>query len=330
MQSVSLAAAEIQKGAVDVLWLSENDVARLLSPQKLIDALAGGFRRLALDAMQAPARPEIRVPGKGFSLAMPAWSEGTNIAVKVVNVFDGNIRLGLPSHLALISLFDAATGMPLCIMDGTHITAMRTAGAAVLAVRELARPDAAVATVIGAGVQAREHLRLLSFARKFREIRLASLIASDAARLAAMFPGVRAVPDAAEAVRGSDVVCLATHSPDPVIDVQWIRPGAHVSSVGYFPPRGELPVDLPRHHALFVETAESFAPPPTGCAELQGIDPRRGTCLGDVLLGRKPGRASTEQITVYKAMGTAMEDLVCAELVYSEAKKRGIGQTVVL
>ncbi len=330
MRSVSPAAAEIQKGAVNVLWLSEGDVARLLSPQKLIDALADGFRRLALGAVQAPARPEIRVPGAGFSLAMPAWSEGMNLAVKVVNVFDGNIGLGLPSHLALINLFDAATGMPLCVMDGTHITAMRTAGAAVLAARELARPDAGVATVIGAGVQAREHLRLLSLARKFREIRLASLIASDAARLAAMFPGVCAVPDVAEAVRSSDVVCLATHSPEPVIDSQWIRPGTHVSSVGYFPPHGELPADLPRRHALFVETIESFAPPPTGCAELQGIDPRHGTCLGDALLGRKPGRSSTEQITVYKAMGTAMEDLVCAELVYSEAKKRGIGQTVLL
>jgi ornithine cyclodeaminase/thiomorpholine-carboxylate dehydrogenase len=324
----SVAAAEIKRGEIDVLWLGEAEVAQLLLPQKVLEALADGFRRLAMGGVQVPPRPELRVPGAGFSLAMPAWAEGTNIAVKVVNIFDGNIALGLPSHLALINLFDARTGMPVCVMDGTYITAVRTAGAAILSVRELAREEASIATVIGAGVQAREHLRLLPLVRKFQEIRLASLVPSDAERLAARFPDVRAVRDVAEAVRDSDVVCLATHSPEPVIQSAWIRPGAHVSSVGYFPPRGELPPDLPRRHDLFVETMDSFAPPPIGCAELQGIDGRHGTCLGEVLLGRKPGRVSPEQITVYKAMGTAMEDLVSAEVVYAEALRRRVGQSV--
>jgi ornithine cyclodeaminase/alanine dehydrogenase-like protein (mu-crystallin family) len=266
----------------------------------------------------------------GFSLAMPAWAEGMNIAVKVVNVFDRNIGTGLPSHLALVNLFDARTGVPVCVMDGTYITAVRTAGAAILSVRELARQDASVATVIGAGVQAREHLRLLPLVRQFKEIRVASLVFSDAKRLAEKFHGVRAVRDVEKAVRSSDVICLATHSPDPVIESGWIRPGAHVSSVGYFPPHGEMPPDLPRLRKLFVETRESFSPPPVGCAELQGLDPQHGICLGDVLLGRKPGRVIPDQITVYKAMGTAMEDLVTAELVYAEAKRRGIGHLVPL
>lgn len=321
-------AAEILKGALEVLWLSETNVAQLLSPQELLDALADGFRLLAKGDVQAPARPEVQVPGLGFSLAMPAWVEGMNIAVKIVNVFDCNHGLGLPSHLALINLFDARTGAPVCVMDGTHITAVRTAGAAILSVKELARRDARIATVIGAGVQAREHLRLLPLVREFEEIQLVSLVFSDAERLAERFHGVRAVRNVEEAVRRSDVVCLATHSPEPVIQTGWVRPGAHVSSVGYFPPHGEMPRDLPRKHKLFIETIDSFSPPPVGCAELQGLDLRHGTCLGEVLLGRKSGRDNPEQVTVYKAMGTAMEDLVAAQIVYAEAKRRRVGQVV--
>jgi ornithine cyclodeaminase/thiomorpholine-carboxylate dehydrogenase len=322
------AAAEIRKGSIKVLCLSEDEVAALLDPRELLDALADGFRRLAQGEVQTPARPEIRIPGAGFSLAMPAWSEGTNVAVKVVNVFDGNLGRGLPSHLATINLFDPRTGAPRCIMDGTHITAMRTAGSAVLSVRELARADAQTVTVIGAGVQGREHLRLLPLVRAFQDIRLASLNVAEAQRLASHFPNVRAVADIEAAVRESDVICLATHAPDPVIDADWVRPGTHVTSVGYFPPHGELPFDLPRRHRLFVETADAFAPPPVGCAELQGLDLGRGTCLGDMLLGRRPGRDSAEQVTIYKAMGTAMEDLVAAELVYAKARQRRVGTVV--
>jgi ornithine cyclodeaminase/thiomorpholine-carboxylate dehydrogenase len=322
------AAAEIRKGDLDVLCLSEADVAQLLDPRELLDVLADGFRRLALGKVQAPARPEVQVPGLGFSLAMPAWTEGMTIAVKVVNVFEGNLALGLPSHLAIINLFDPRTGAPLCMMDGTHITAMRTAASAVLSVKTLARPDARTVTVIGAGVQAREHLRLLPLARAFADIRLASLHFTEAEQLAARFAGVHAVNDVEGAVRESDVVCLATHSAEPVIHSDWIRPGTHVTSVGYHPPRGELPFDLPRHCRLFVESGESFAPPPVGCAEMQGLDASHGTCLGDILLGRRPGRESANQVTLYKAMGVAMEDLVAAELVYRGAQRRGVGRVV--
>jgi ornithine cyclodeaminase/alanine dehydrogenase-like protein (mu-crystallin family) len=323
-------AAEIEKGPVPVRWLGEDDVVELLPPQRLFEALRDGFCRLANGEVQVPARPEISVPGAGFSLAMPAWAEGTNIAIKVVNVFDRNIAVGLPSHLALISLFDARTGLPVCVMDGTHITAVRTAGAAVLAAGELARRNASIVTVVGAGVQAREHLRLLPMIRKFDEIRVASLVFADAERLAAKFPGVRAVPDIEGAVRKADIICLATHSPEPVILSEWVRSGAHVSSVGYYPPRGELPFELPRRHQVFVETLDSLAPPPIGCSELRGLDQHSVVCLGDVLSGRKPGRTRSDQVTVYKAMGTAMEDLVTAEVVFAEARRRGIGQIVTL
>lgn len=313
-------AAEIFKGDVHVMTLSEADVMRLLDPMALLDGLADGFAALARGEVQSPPRPEIAVPGRGFLLSMPAWRPGLPIAVKMVAVFDGNFSIGLPNHLAFIALFDPDTGMPLCVMDGTFITAIRTAASAVLSVRMLAREEARVAAVIGAGVQGREHLKLLPLVRDFAEIRVASLVHDDAVRLARTGPRGRAVESVREAVEGADVVCLASHSHAPVIEKDWIAPGCHVTSVGYTPPRGELPVDLARAASLFVEDRSAFEPPPVGCGELQGLDPLSATPLGDVLLGRAPGRASAAETTVYKAMGLAMEDLVAAHLVHERAK----------
>lgn len=330
MQPPPKSAAEIDKGEIRVLSLNEGEVRRLIDPSALLDALAEGFQALSLGRVQAPGRPEVTIPGRGFSLAMPAWMEGMNVTVKIVNVFEENLARGLPNHLAVINLFEPTTGLPVCIMDGTHITAIRTAASAVLSVRLLARTDARVATLVGAGVQGREHLRLLPLVRGFEEIRIASLHPEDAKRLARLHPRARPVTDLEGAVRDSDVVCLATHSYEPVIEPGWLRPGIHVSSVGYAPPHGELPVDLAREHALFVETEDAFQPPPVGCAELAGIDPSLGTPLGDVLTGRRPGRVSDRQITVYKAMGIAMEDMVAAHLAFENAKRTGAGRTLVL
>jgi len=261
---------------------------------------------------------------------MPAWMAGMHLTVKIVNVFKGNIARAIPSHLATIHLFDPQTGMPVCVMDGTYITAVRTSGSAVLSVRELARRDARVATVVGAGVQAGQHLHLLPLVRDFTEIRVASKEFADAQALAALHPGVVAVSDLEAAVRSSDVVCLATHSYQPVIATEWLRPGTHVSSVGVAPPGGELPIELVGRASLFVETRDAFAPNPVGSCELDGIDPQTGTELGEMLLGLRPGRTSADQITVYKAMGVAMEDLVAADLAYREAVRRGLGRAVAL
>lgn len=313
-----------------MLVLGEADVIALLDLATLIDGLAAGFKAMARGEIQTPARPEISVPGKGFSLAMPAWQEGMAMAVKVVNVFEGNLEIGLPNHLATISLFDPMTGAPLCVMDGTYITGVRTAASAVLSVRELARPDARIVTLIGAGVQGREHLKLLPLVRDFDEIRIASLHFEDAERLARLDPRARPVKDVAAAVRSSDVVCLASHSGEPVIDSDWLRPGTHVSSVGYAPPRGEMPFDLARKARLFVETTEAFKAPPVGCAELVGIDPRTATTMGDMLNGREAGRTSAEEITLYKAMGIAMEDLVAAHIVHTRALAENRGQHVII
>jgi len=319
------AAFEIAKGPRTVLTLSEAGVEQHISLSRLLDGLQDGFRALELGQVQSPPRPQVTVPGKGFSLAMPAWRPGMPIAVKVVNVFDANLALGLPNHLAMLMLFDADTGAALCVMDATYITGIRTAASAVLSARLLAREDARVATIIGAGVQGREHLRLLPLIRDFERINVCSLHHDEAERLARRAPAARAVADVEAAVRESDIVCLATHSATPVIDASWVKPGTHVSSVGYHPPVGELPAALARGHRLFVETLDAFDAPPVGCAELAGLDRTRATTLGAVAAGQAAGRAGRDEVTVYKAMGVAMEDLVAANLAYEAALKAGGG-----
>jgi alanine dehydrogenase len=319
------AAFEVKKGIRQVMTLSEADVETYLDPRELLTGLEDGFRGLELGEVQSPHRPKLSVTGKGFSLAMPAWRPGMQLMVKIVNVFDGNLNFNLPNHLALINLFDPNTGATSCVMDGTYITGIRTAASAVLSARMLSRSGSRIATVIGAGVQGREHVRLLPLIRDFERINVCSLRFEDAQKLAALSEIARATADVEAAVRESDIVCLAAHSATPVIRSEWVKGGAHVSSVGYYPPHGELPKDLASKYRLFVETLDAFQPTPVGCGELAGLDPSTGTTLGAVALGRKPGRLTDAEITVYKGMGVAMEDMIAANLAYQRAKREGGG-----
>src|SRR5262249_17382522 len=154
---------------------------------------------------------------------------GMQICVKVVTVFDGNLARGLPNHLAVIDLFDPETGAVTCVMDATYITGVRTAAAAVVSHRLLARADGRIATIVGAGVHAPRHLRLLPLVPALDEIQVCSLELAHAERLARLHPRARAVGDVRAAVERSDVVCLATDSPTPVIEAGWVRAGTHVS-----------------------------------------------------------------------------------------------------
>jgi len=322
------AAFEVGKGPQKVIVLSEEQVARLLDPHDLLHALESSFGALARGEVQCPPRPQISVPGRGFSLAMAAWQPGMQICVKVVNVFDGNLQLGLPNHLAIVNLFDPQTGAATCVMDATYITGIRTAAAAVLSHKLLSRPGSRVATIVGAGVQAREHLRLLPLVRDLDEIQICSLEFEHAERLAQLHPNARAVRACEHAIRRSDIVCLATHSPAPVIEAAWVGPGTHVSSVGYHPPLGELPIALARESRLFVETMDAFAAPPVGCAELNDVSSTTAATLGEVVNDPRRGRSAESEITVYKAMGIALEDMVAANLVYRSAQRSGAGASI--
>src|SRR2546429_2648137 len=159
---------------MDILMLNETEVQRLLDPDALLDALAGGFRALSEGLVDAPKRIGVTVPNTGCLLAMPAYQHDRAIGVKLVSVVHHNERFGCPSHQALICLFDPETGTPLSFMDGNYITALRTAGAAALATRLLARKDTRVLAIVGAGVQGRAHPTMLSRVRQFSEIPVAS------------------------------------------------------------------------------------------------------------------------------------------------------------
>jgi ornithine cyclodeaminase/alanine dehydrogenase-like protein (mu-crystallin family) len=295
--------------------LSRSEVESVLDPEALLEAVAEGFMALSSGAVEAPPRQAVAADGGSF-LTMSGRRAGAPVAVKLVGVFPGNVELGLEPHPAVICLFDASTGRPLALMDGEAITGLRTATGSALSVRALAREDARVLAVVGSGVQARAHLRLLPLVRDFTDVRLVARDPSAPARL-----GV-----ASGTVEGADVVCLCTSSSSPVLSS--VAPGTHVTSVGFAPPGGELDPALAASSRLFVETRMAFSPPPAGCAELAGLDPSVGTELGAVLAGRAEGRASREDVTVYKAMGHIAEDAAAAELVYRAALEAGVGQDI--
>jgi ornithine cyclodeaminase/alanine dehydrogenase-like protein (mu-crystallin family) len=256
---------------------------------------------------------------------MVGYMPGAGLAAKLVSVFPQNDQRGLPSHQAFITMFDEHDGTPLALMDGTYITAIRTGGAAAVAARALAREDARVLAILGAGVQGRSHLETFPRVREFAEIRVASRDTGKAAALAARHPRARAVASFEAAVRGADVVACCTDTREPIIGREWLKAGAHVSSVGgTFGP--ELDAATLAEASVFVEwRGAATTAPPAGARELQGFDVERLTEVGEVLAGMRPGRRFAGELTVYKSTGHAVEDLAAARLVYDRANAEGAG-----
>ena len=311
--------------------LSQAEVTALLDLDRLLDALEEGFRAVSSGKVEVPGRTAVTTEHDGWLGTMPGYGAGLGLGVKLVSVFPHNDAAGLPSHQALIALFDPATGSPVAVMDGTRITAIRTAGAAAVSTRHLARKDSRVLAIIGAGVQGHAHLEIFPRVRDFQEIRIASRAIDSARKLAALNPKAHAVESFEEAARGADVIAMCTHSSTPVVKREWVGRGTHVTSVGYSAPHGELDRALADAANLFVESrAAAFSAPPAVCMELAGMDPEKASEMGEVLLGKRPGRGSDDEITVYKSMGHAVEDLAASGLVYREAKARGAGSSVEL
>ena len=255
---------------------------------------------------------------------MPGYLPGTALEAKLVAVFPGNHERGLPSHQALIALFDEETGVPLCVMDGTVVTAVRTGATAAVAARALARDDARTVAILGAGVQGRSHLDAFASLFELDEIRVASRTARHADELAELDPRARAVGSFEAAVRGADLVCCCTDAAEPVISREWLDPGTHVSSVGV---GAEVDPATVGAASIFVEwRGAAEHPPPTGSAELQGLDPSTIAEIGEVLAGDRPGRRSDEELTLYKSTGHAVEDAAAARLVFDRARVEGAGQ----
>ena len=310
-----------------MLFLSRKEVEQLFDPYELLTVLEEGFKALSDDQLNVPPRNQAVAP-KGILVGMPAYMPGRHMSVKLVTVFHENKTV--PAHQATITLFDSDTGSPIAFIDGEYITAMRTAAGAILSVKYLARKDSNSLAIVGAGVLGHAHLKMIGTLSGIEEIWIASKDFSQAQALASHDSRSRAADSVQEAVSHADIVCLCTSSAEPVIQADWLREGAHVSSVGYRPPGGELPRDLVESSHIFVESKVAFNAPPVGCSELQGLDPESGTELGDVLSKRRPGRMSEKETTIYKSMGNAMEDLVAANLVYQKAIIQKTGTTIEL
>ncbi len=308
----------------ELLYLTRSDVERLLDVDAMLDALAAALVIYSSGKASVPPRTAVRLDG-GLLGVMPGHVPGVALETKLVSVFPGNEEHGLPSHQALIALFDENTGAPQALMDGTYITAIRTGGTAAVAARVLARHDAAVLAILGAGVQGWSHLHTFPRVRDFKEIRVASRNAERARDLAARDPRARAVGSFEEAVRGADVIACCTDSRQPVLQRGWLKAGAHLSSVGgTFGP--ELDAATVAASRVFVEWRGAVTnPPPAGAHELQGMDPSRVTEVGEVLAGTKPGRVGDDEITLYKSTGHAVEDAATARLVYDRARESGAG-----
>jgi len=309
----------------ELLYLGRADVESLLDVDAMLDALADVLVIYSSGAASVPPRTALRLGDRGLLGLMPGHVPGVALEAKLVTVFPANDEHGLPSHQGLIALFDEITGSPLAVMDGTYITAIRTGGTAAVAARVLAREDAQVLAILGAGVQGLAHLETFPRIRDFKEIRIASRNADRAKDLAKRSLHARAVESFEDAVRGADVVACCTDARQPILRREWLKRGAHVSAVGgTFGP--EVDAETVRASRVFVEWRGAVTnPPPAGAHELQGLDPEHVTEVGEVLAKKKPGRRSDDEITLYKSTGLAVEDAATARLVFDRARAVGAG-----
>ena len=291
--------------------LDEAAVDRLLRMEEVIPAMERALADFSSGKAVQPVRTMLPVAEhKGFLGLMPAYT-GTALGTKLVAFYPHNTDV--PTHHATILLFKPETGEPLVTMDGRLITEVRTAAVSAVATEFLARPDASVLAIIGSGVQARSHLEALRLVRDFREVRVWS------PRRAAAFAeehGVRAAAAAEEAVRGADVVVTATTSPTPVLSGEWLSPGVHINAVGAPRPNWrELDDEVLRRSRVYVDSREA-AQKESGDVIAAG---EISAEIGEVTAGTKPGRRSAEEITLFKSLGLAVEDVATAELVYRKA-----------
>jgi ornithine cyclodeaminase/alanine dehydrogenase-like protein (mu-crystallin family) len=320
-----------------VLVLSARDVQELLDLDRLVDAVETAMVDLSAGRVSMPCRVAAQVADRHALLAaMPAFLPSAHALVtKLVSLFPDN--RAAPTHQAVICCFDADTGTPAALMDGTYVTAARTAAGSALATRLLARPAASVVAVIGTGVQARTHARALARLPNVAAIRVAG---RDRARATVMAQelhdeGIDAEVAASieDAVRSADIVCAATHSHEPVVLRRWVRAGTHVNSVGYnVTGSGEVDTATIRDALVAVESRDAvLAPPPSGAVEIHcalaagAVVAHELVEIGEVSGDRGRGRTDDDQITLDKSVGVAVQDAAAAALVLDAARARGVG-----
>jgi alanine dehydrogenase len=322
--------------------LTEEHVKSLLPMSELIVAMESAVARFSAREVLQPVRTVLSVgPTKAYFGLMPAYIEQpSRLGAKLVTVFNDNHRRGLPSHLATIVLLDPDTGALLALMDGRYITEARTAAVSAVSARHLARPDAGTLAIIGSGVQARSHLEAYAEVRQLVDVRVWSPNPRSRDRFVADMSGhvsarITNCASAQQAVEGADLVVLATSSPTPVVEDTWIAGGAHVVSVGACrPDQREMAPDLVSRARLFVDS-RAAAMVESGDVVLGMREQRFGEShvageLGEVVLGRIAGRQASDEVTIFKSLGMAVEDVVTADLVFRKAIETGAGTELTL
>jgi alanine dehydrogenase len=327
-----------------MLVLSGADVKRALPMKVAIEGMKQAFAALSAGRAEVPLRVHLPAEARdGVTLVMPALVEdqqGQSLAVKVVSLFAGNARRGLPRLQAAVLLLEADTGRPIALLEGATLTAIRTGAASGAATELLARPESRTAAIFGAGVQARTQLEAICSVRAIETVWVYDPIRAAMERLVAEMAGQGPVPsdlrpavDPQQAVRDADIICTATTFTTPVFSDADLKPGVHINAVGSYQPevqeipaatvaRALLVVDS--RDAALAETGDLIHPIRQGLIGPEHIHAE----LGELVLGRKTGRRSAEQITLFKAVGVAVQDAVAARLALEHARLSGLGQQV--
>jgi alanine dehydrogenase len=319
---------------METLVIGHREVRALLPMSECIEVMAAALATLARGDAVLPLRSVLSQPDRtGFLGLMPAYlGEPRAVGVKVVTVFPGNRATPYESHQGAILVFETGNGRLLAVV-GT-VTEIRTAAVSAVATRLLARPEARTLAILGSGTQAGVHLEAMRAVRDIREVRVWSRTPGHA-RAFAERHGVRWAATAREAVEGADIVCTVTGAQAPVLEGAWLAPGAHVNAVGAsVPPFRELDTAAVVRSRLFVDRRESAlneaedirAPLREGAFGEEHVAGE----LGDLLLGRVAGRTAADEVTLFKSLGLAVEDLAAAHHVYARAVARGAGARVEL
>lgn len=325
-----------------MLVINEPEVQRLLPMSECIEIMNDALKSLARGEVLLPLRPVMWLPDKTGALAMmPTYSSSlAKIAVKIISVFPGNRNTRYDSHQGAVLLFDSTYGQLLAMIDASSITAIRTAAVSGVATKLLAREEASDLAILGSGVQARTHLESMLCSRNISRIRIWSRNRDHAREFAKRESerhtcSIEIVSEAKDAVREADIICTTTSSHQPILFGEWISPGAHVNAVGASVSTArELSTSAVAKSKLFVDRLESalkeagdfLIPKSENVVDDNHIVGE----IGDVLLGKIPGRKSPEEITLFKSVGIAIEDLAAAQFIYEEALKNGIGVSVEL
>jgi ornithine cyclodeaminase len=327
--------------AMKVLVLNHKEVEELLPPAECIGVMEEAFNGLANNQFHQPLRTIIRPPAvKGVLAMMPTFRAGEEplFALKAICVFPGNAEIGKDAHQGGVILFDGANGEPLALVNASAITAIRTAAVSGLATRLLAREDAGDLAIIGAGVQARTHLAAMACVRNLRRIRVAARRFESAQRFAEEMQvrtpcQIEPVESNEAAVRGADIIVTVTTTREPVVNHEWISPGAHLNAVGTFSFNArEIDTATMKAASLFVDRRESAlneAGDYLIAAKEGAIGPEHIRAeLSDVVAGNHPGRTSPDEITIFKSLGLALEDLAAAAYCFRKAREENRGTWV--